>query len=190
MEPQIANMIVMGSLNCKIDLKKFHQRDCHTWYCPSRFHGMYYHSSAPKATVTIYSSGTILINGVKTFATARKVGLRVCRKIRKFCFPNLKRRNGHVCKGGPHLTDMKIKNVVFNMRWDRPIDITSFCKSYKKAAYYEPELFPACRYTFPEEKYVATIFNSGAIYITGVQDLSLKEDLFERLLKILTPYRK
>jgi len=158
---KIVNIVstVVTDIDKEIDLKQIVQSQSDIKYNPEKFPGLVMWIKKPKSTVLIFSTGRMVITGLKEEADVDKVVQKVIKKIRKVGF-NVKK---------PIIT---IQNIVatgdlhINIDLDKATIIT-------ENAMYEPEVFPGLIYRMPDPKAVFLIFSTGKIVCLGAKNKNI-----------------
>jgi len=139
----------------KIDLVKIARNAPDTEYNPVRFPGLILRLENPKASFLIFSTGRMVITGLKTVYVVEKAVKKVVRRLKKFGFklpePKIKIQN-LVASGDLH-TNIDLNKAVLELKF----------------AMYEPEVFPGLIYHMSDPKAVFLIFSTGKIVCTGVK---------------------
>ncbi len=121
----------------------------------------------PKATILIFSTGKMVVTGLRKASMAPKVVERVVKNIRK----------AGIKVSNPEIT---IQNIVASGDLHTKIDL-NMAAIVMDFAMYEPEVFPGLIYRMPDPKTVFLIFSTGRIVCTGAKE---KKIVREAVLKL------
>jgi transcription initiation factor TFIID TATA-box-binding protein len=151
----------------KIDLNQIARRHADVEYNPERFPGLVMRIEKPRATILIFSTGKMVVTGLRQAAEAERVVDRVVKNIRK---AGIKLAN-------PEIT---IQNIVASGDLHTNIDL-NMAAIVMEYAMYEPEVFPGLIYRMQDPKTVFLIFSTGRIVCTGAKR---KEIVREAVLRL------
>ncbi|RWS20649.1 TATA-box-binding protein-like protein [Leptotrombidium deliense] len=150
-------MMLTANLNCKIDLQKVENAyNNQTKYNPNKFCGLIFRICAPKCTVTIHSTGSVIVLGVKS----KKAGIRVIQKVCKY----LERIDYKAS-----ITDVNVKTVTYAGVLPFNVNLNEVSMHFSKRCSYHPELFNGLRLKIPKTNGVMSIFHTGSFYVTGIK---------------------
>ena len=166
---KIENVVatVVVEITEKIDLKQIARKHAEVEYNPERFPGLVMRIEKPRATILIFSTGKMVVTGLRKAAEAPRVVEKVVKNIRK---AGIKVTN-------PVIT---IQNIVASGDLHTNIDL-NMAAIVMEFAMYEPEVFPGLIYRMQEPKTVFLIFSTGRIVCTGAKK---KEIVREAVLKL------
>ena len=127
---KIENVVatVVVEITEKIDLKQIARKHAEVEYNPERFPGLVMRIEKPRATILIFSTGKMVVTGLRKAAEAPKVVEKVVKNIRK---AGIKVTN-------PVIT---IQNIVASGDLHTNIDL-NMAAIVMEYAMYEPEVFP------------------------------------------------
>ena len=170
-EYNIANVVATVSFNLdeKIDLLKILSQIEDTEYNPEIFPGLVLRFKKPKATFLIFSSGKMILTGLRDIPYAK---LAVNKLIKKF------KEKANILLTDP---DIKITNIVASADFHSSINLNKAVIDMDNVMY-EPEVFPALIYHMQEPRAVFLIFSTGKIICTKIKN---KEDLKDVLYVLL-----
>jgi len=151
----------------KIDLNQIARKHAEVEYNPERFPGLVMRIEKPRATILIFSTGKMVVTGLRKAAEAERVVEKVVKNIRK---AGIKLSN-------PEIT---IQNIVASGDLHTNIDL-NMAAIVMEYAMYEPEVFPGLIYRMQDPKTVFLIFSTGRIVCTGAKQ---KEIVREAVLKL------
>jgi len=151
----------------KIDLNQIARKLSDVEYNPERFPGLVMRIIKPKATILIFSTGKMVITGMRLASEAPKVIEKVVKNIRK---------------AGIKVTDpeITIQNIVASGDLHTNIDL-NMATVVMEHTMYEPEVFPGLIYRMQEPKTVFLIFSTGRIVCTGAKE---KESVRDAVIKL------
>ena len=166
---KIENVVgtVVLEIKEKIDLNIIARKHEDTEYNPERFPGLVMRITEPKATFLIFSTGKMVVTGLRRADEAGPGVKKVIKKIRK----------AGIEVSNPQIT---IQNIVASGDLHTNIDL-NMAAIIMEYAMYEPEVFPGLIYRMQEPKTVFLIFSTGRIVCTGAKN---KEVVREAVLKL------
>ncbi|KKN39268.1 hypothetical protein LCGC14_0744970 [marine sediment metagenome] len=166
---KIENVVatVVVEITEKIDLNQIARRHAEVEYNPERFPGLVMRIEKPRATILIFSTGKMVVTGLRQASEAEKVVDKVVKNIKK----------AGIKVSNPEIT---IQNIVASGDLHTNIDL-NMAAIVMEYAMYEPEVFPGLIYRMQEPKTVFLIFSTGRIVCTGAKK---KEIVREAVLKL------
>ena len=166
---KIENVVATVSLEIteKIDLTQIARRQTDVEYNPERFPGLIMRIKKPKATILVFSTGKMVVTGMRKASEAEPVAIKVLKNLRKAGFK----------LSNPKIT---IQNVVASGDLHVNVDL-NMAVIVLDNVMYEPEVFPGLIYRMQEPKSVFLIFSTGKIVCTGAKSREIVE---EALLKL------
>ncbi len=166
---KIENVVgtVIMEIEEKMDLNQIARKYESTEYNPERFPGLIMRVSNPRATFLIFSTGKMVVTGLRKGEEAVQVVEKVMKKIKK---AGIKASN-------PKIT---IQNIVASGDLHTHVDL-NLAAIVMEYAMYEPEVFPGLIYRMQDPKTVFLIFSTGRIVCTGTKS---KEVVREAVLKL------
>ncbi|MFX0186445.1 MAG: TATA-box-binding protein [Candidatus Hodarchaeota archaeon] len=166
---KINNVVASVSLKIseKIDLAQIARKLNEVEYSPERFPGLILRVDKPKSTVLIFSTGNMVVTGIKNVSNADKTVKNIIKKIRKI---------------GIKLPDPKIiiQNIVATGDLHSSIDLNK-ATIIMDNVMFEPEIFPGLIYRMQDPKTVFLIFSTGKVVCTGAKN---EEKIEKALLKL------
>jgi len=175
--PVIHNVVCTVNLGCTLDLKKINIHTRNTEYNPKRFCGLVMRLLTPKCTSLIFSSGKIVVTGIKHEQNAVLASRKFARILQKLGFP-------------VKFLDFKIHNMVATCDLRFPLRLENLHQVHGQFSSYEPEIFPALIYRMVKPRIVILIFVNGKFVITGAKSrLEIYEGL-DNIYPILKSFRK
>jgi len=172
---KIENVVatVVMEITEKIDLNQIVRKHETAEYNPERFPGLVMRITEPKATFLIFSTGKMVVTGLRRADQASPGVKKVIKKIKK----------AGIEVSNPKIT---IQNIVASGDLHTNIDL-NMAAIVMEYAMYEPEVFPGLIYRMQEPKTVFLIFSTGRIVCTGAKN---KEVVREAVLKLNREVRK
>jgi transcription initiation factor TFIID TATA-box-binding protein len=174
---KIENIVASGVIAESIDLVEFSDKVENCELNKKRFPGAVYRIADPKIACLIFSSGKIVITGVRN-DKALADGLAIVLKSLKTA--------GIAPLKEPRIA---ITNMVCSYNLDRYINLNKLAVTLNvENVEYEPEQFPGLVYRIKEPKIVVLIFSSGKIILTGgktLDDVKKGLDVLEKKLESL-----
>ena len=170
---KVVNIVatVITEIDDKIDLNKIIQKCSNVEYHPDRFPGLIMRLENPHATLLIFSSGKMVITGLKKTTDAKLATQQALEKMQNIGF---KIRN-------PKIT---IQNIVATSSLNMTVDLNMLTLVMDNVMY-EPEVFPAAIYKMQDPKVVFLIFSSGKTVCLGAKVKSIIDEAIPILIKQL-----
>ncbi|MHA1490700.1 MAG: TATA-box-binding protein [Promethearchaeota archaeon] len=168
---KIENVVatVVVDIEKKIDLNQIAQKHSEVEYNPERFPGLVMRIEKPRATILIFSTGKMVVTGLRKASEAGKVVDKVVKNIKK----------ADIKVSNPVIT---IQNIVASGDLHINIDL-NMAAIVMEHAMYEPEVFPGLIYRMQEPKTVFLIFSTGRIVCTGAKNKEIVRDAVFNLNK-------
>ncbi|MDD4126442.1 MAG: TATA-box-binding protein [Methanomicrobium sp.] len=171
---KIENMVASGVIAESIDLVEFTGKVENCEFNKKRFPGAVYHIADPKIACLIFSSGKVVITGVRN-DKALIDGLAILIKSLNDA--------GISTLAEPRVV---VTNMVCSYNLERKINLNKMAVTLNiENVEYEPEQFPGLVYRIFDPKIVVLIFSSGKIILTGgknLEDVKKGLDLLEKTL--------
>ncbi|MBD3187565.1 TATA-box-binding protein [Candidatus Bathyarchaeota archaeon] len=159
----------------KIDLNQIARKYTDCEYNPERFPGLVMRVSDPKATILIFSTGKMVVTGLRKASEAETVVNNVINKMKKAKVD---------IASEPEIT---IQNIVASGDLHTQIDLNEAAIIMENAMY-EPEVFPGLIYRMKEPKTVFLIFSTGRIVCTGGKTKEIVGDAIAKLVEQVKEY--
>jgi len=161
---RIENVVATASVSLeeRLDLMYIKRKIVDTEYNPERFPGLVLKIKDPRATFLIFSTGKMVITGLRTEEMATKSVKKVFKKLKKI---------------GVKLPDPEIiiQNIVASGDLHLSIDL-NMAAIVMDNSMYEPEVFPGLIYRVLDPyRCVFLIFSTGRIVCTGTKSPSVVE---------------
>lgn len=151
----------------KIDLNQIARKHAEVEYNPERFPGLVMRIEKPRATILIFSTGKMVVTGLRKASEAERVVDKVVKNIRK----------AGIKVANPEIT---IQNIVASGDLHTNIDL-NMAAIVMEYAMYEPEVFPGLIYRMQDPKTVFLIFSTGRIVCTGAKRKEIVRDAVKKL---------
>jgi transcription initiation factor TFIID TATA-box-binding protein len=166
---KIENVVatVVVEITEKIDLNQIARKYPEVEYNPERFPGLVMRIEKPRATILIFSTGKMVVTGLRKAAEAPRVVEKVVKNIRK---AGIKASNQKIT----------IQNIVASGDLHTNIDL-NMAAIVMDSAMYEPEVFPGLIYRMQEPKTVFLIFSTGRIVCTGAKKKEIVREAVSKL---------
>jgi len=166
---KIENVVatVVVEITEKIDLNIIARKYPEVEYNPERFPGLVMRIEKPRATILIFSTGKMVVTGLRKAAEAPKVVEKVVKNIKK----------AGIKVANPVIT---IQNIVASGDLHINIDL-NMAAIVMEYAMYEPEVFPGLIYRMQDPKTVFLIFSTGKIVCTGAKKKEIVRDAVLKL---------
>jgi transcription initiation factor TFIID TATA-box-binding protein len=168
---KIENVVatVVVEITEKIDLNIIARKHADVEYNPERFPGLVMRILKPKATILIFSTGKMVVTGLRKASEAGRVVEKVLKNIRK----------AGIKVSNPEIT---VQNIVASGDLHTNIDL-NMAAIIMEYAMYEPEVFPGLIYRMQEPKTVFLIFSTGRIVCTGAKKKEIVREAVKKLNK-------
>jgi transcription initiation factor TFIID TATA-box-binding protein len=165
---------VTVSLTEKMDLNSVAQKFEDVEYNPERFPGLIMRLDKPKATVLVFSTGKMVITGLRVAADADKVVDKVIKRIQK-------------CKISIANPEIIVQNIVASGDLNCAIDL-NMAAVVMEYTMYEPEVFPGLIFRMQEPYAVFLIFSTGKIVCTGAKTEEKVKESIKKLYGLVREY--
>ena len=157
---KIENIVASGVVAETIDLQEFSEKTPNCELNKKRFPGAVYRIPDPKIACLIFSSGKIVLTGVKNEKALADGLAIVIKSLKKAGIEPLREPR------------VAITNMVCSFNLGRYININKLSVTLNlENIEYEPEQFPGLVYRIKDPKIVVLIFSSGKIILTGGKNL-------------------
>jgi len=154
--PKIENIVGSGTIADSIDLEMLIDKMENYELNKKRFPGAVLRLKNPKIAVLVFSSGKVVITGVKSpedFVRGQDILIQKMRNA------------GVICYDKP---DLAVTNMVCSYDLGKYINLNKVVITLNlEHIEYEPEQFPGLVYRISDPKIVALLFSSGKIILTG-----------------------
>ena len=166
---KIENVVatVIMEITEKIDLIKISRKYEDVEYNPERFPGLIMRINEPKATFLIFTTGKMVITGLKRADKASPGVNKVIKYIKK----------AGINVSNPEIT---IQNIVASGDLHTYIDL-NMAAILLENTMYEPEVFPGVIYRMRDPKTVFLIFSTGKVVCAGAKNKKIVRDAFLKL---------
>ncbi len=166
---KIENVVatVIMEITEKIDLTKIARKFEDVEYNPERFPGLVMRINDPKATFLIFSTGKMVITGLRRADEASPGVKKIIKSI----------KNAGINVSNPEIT---IQNIVASGDLHTFIDLNKAAIIMENAMY-EPEVFPGLIYRMKDPKTVFLIFSTGKVVCTGAKNKKFVKEAFIKL---------
>ncbi len=173
---KIENVVatVVVDIEEKMDLNVIARKYPDVEYNPERFPGLVMRIVEPKATILVFSTGKMVVTGMRHAAEAPTVVEDVIKRISK-------------CKIKISNPRIIIQNIVASGDLKCSIDL-NMAAVVMEYSMYEPEVFPGLIYRMQEPKTVFLIFSTGRIVCTGGKTKAIVAEAVEKLYHAVREY--
>ncbi len=173
---KIENVVATVTLDIKmkIDLNIIARKYADVEYNPERFPGLVMRIEKPKATILIFSTGKMVVTGMRKASEAKIVVNNVIQRIKK----------AKIEVSNPKIT---VQNIVASGNLHTPIDL-NMAAVVMENAMYEPEVFPGLIYRMQDPKTVFLIFSTGRIVCTGGKNKEIVAAAVKKLKQEVQEY--
>ena len=166
---KIENVVatVVMEITEKIDLVKIARKFEDVEYNPERFPGLVMRITDPKATFLIFSTGKMVITGLRRADQASAGVKKIIKSI----------KSAGINVSNPEIT---VQNIVASGDLHTFIDL-NMAAIVMENAMYEPEVFPGLIYRMKDPKTVFLIFSTGKVVCTGAKNKKFVKEAFLKL---------
>ena len=173
---KIENVVatVVVDIEEKMDLNIIARKYPDVEYNPERFPGLVMRIVEPKATILVFSTGKMVVTGMRHASEAPTVVEDVIKRISK-------------CKIKISNPRIIIQNIVASGDLKCSIDL-NMAAVVMEYSMYEPEVFPGLIYRMQEPKTVFLIFSTGRIVCTGGKTKAIVAEAVEKLYYAVREY--
>ncbi|MHA1646560.1 MAG: TATA-box-binding protein [Promethearchaeota archaeon] len=140
-------------------------------YNPERFPGLVMRIAEPKATILVFSTGKMVVTGMRRADEAEAVVSEVVKRIRK-------------CKINVSNPEIIIQNIVASGDLSCSVDL-NLASVVLESCMYEPEVFPGLIFRMKVPKTVFLIFSTGRVVCTGAKTKEIVAEAVEKLYGIV-----
>ncbi len=170
---KIENVVatVIMEITEKIDLTKIARKFEDAEYNPERFPGLVMRITDPKATFLIFSTGKMVITGLRRADEASRGVKKIIKSI----------KNAGINVSNPEIT---IQNIVASGDLHTFIDLNKAAIIMENAMY-EPEVFPGLIYRMKNPKTVFLLFSTGKVVCTGAKNKIFVKEAFLKLNRVV-----
>jgi len=155
----------------KMDLNQIARKHGDAEYNPERFPGLVMRIQDPKATFLIFSTGKMVVTGLRRADEAARGVEKAIKNIKK----------AGIKVANPEIT---IQNIVASGDLHTNIDL-NMAAIVMENVMYEPEVFPGLIYRMKEPKTVFLIFSTGKIVCTGAKNSEVVKDAVLNLNRVV-----
>jgi transcription initiation factor TFIID TATA-box-binding protein len=157
---KIENSVASGSIADTIDLGVISTKIENCELNKKRFPGAVFRIQDPKIAVLIFSSGKVVLTGVKSDEDLARALIILLQKLKEA---------GIVCLDEPQVV---VTNMVCSYDMGNKINLNKVIMTLSlESIEYEPEQFPGLVYRITNPKIVALLFSSGKIILTGGRNI-------------------
>jgi len=171
----IENIVASGTIAGSIDLARFSELTGNCDLNKKRFPGAVYRIADPKIACLVFSSGKIVLTGIRDLEALKKGLAIITESLRKAGMEPL---------AEPRVT---VTNMVCSYNLNRYINLNKLSVTLNlENIEYEPEQFPGLVYRVQNPKIVVLIFSSGKIILTGgrtIEDIKKGLDVLKEKLE-------
>ncbi len=173
---KIENVVATVTLTIeeKLDLMLIARKYSDVEYNPERFPGLIMRVKEPKATILIFSTGKLVVTGLRAASEAESVVKQSLDRLR-------------ACNIEIPKPEIVIQNIVASGDLNCLVDL-NMAAVVMEYSMYEPEVFPGLIYRMQEPKSVFLIFSTGKIVCTGAKSKEIVAEAVEKLYHIVREY--
>jgi transcription initiation factor TFIID TATA-box-binding protein len=172
---KVENIVASGVVAESVDLVKFSENAGNCELNKKRFPGAVYRIADPKIACLIFSSGKIVLTGIRDHKALADGLAIVIKSLKKAGIEPLKEPK------------VAITNMVCSYDLGKFININKLTVTLNlENIEYEPEQFPGLVYRIKDPRIVVLIFSSGKIILTGgrnLEDVRKGIDILEQKLE-------
>ncbi|MFW9988700.1 MAG: TATA-box-binding protein [Candidatus Odinarchaeota archaeon] len=167
---EINNVVATAKIDTteKFKLENIAQKLPDSEYFPERFPGLIFRLNIPRATFLIFSTGKMVITGLRFVSNANIALKKFLKKIKKY---------------GVKITEplVTIQNIVASGDFHTFIDLNK-AVLIMEYVMYEPEVFPGLIYNMKDPRAVFLLFSTGKYVCTGIK----KEEVLKTAISKIT----
>ena len=170
---KITNITLTAELKCNLNLRHI---ALNTYNCELRnnkFHNLIIRSRIPSSTCLLYSTGKLIMTGIKSFINGKQAIRKIARIIQMLGY-NVKLRS------------IKVRNIAGCFDFCKPINLAQVSQFIGKEASYEPEIFHGLIIRY--NKVSLTVYHNGKMLITGATSEEILKVHFEAFNKKLNNF--
>jgi len=173
---KIENVVatVTVKIDEKMDLNVIARKYTDVEYNPERFPGLVMRIQDPKATILVFSTGKMVVTGLRDASEAETVVNEVIKRIAK-------------CKINISEPQIIIQNIVASGDLKCAIDL-NMAAVVMEYSMYEPEVFPGLIFRMQSPKTVFLIFSTGRIVCTGGKTKEIVAEAVKNLYHAVREY--
>jgi len=172
---KIENIVASGAIADSIDLVELSEKVKNCKLNKKRFPGAVYHIEDPKIACLIFSTGKIVLTGIRNNKALTDGLAIVMKSVKEAGIDTLKEPK------------VAITNMVCSYDLGKYINLNKVVVTLNvENIEYEPEQFPGLVYRIKDPRIVVLIFSSGKIILTGgknLKDVKKGLDIFEQTLE-------
>jgi transcription initiation factor TFIID TATA-box-binding protein len=172
---KIENIVASGAIAESIDLVALSEKVRNCELNKKRFPGAVYHIADPKIACLIFSSGKIVLTGIRNDKALTDGLAIIIKSLNEAGFETL------------NVPNVAITNMVCSYDLGKYINLNKVVVTLNlENIEYEPEQFPGLVYRIKDPKMVVLIFSSGKLILTGgknIEDIRKGLDVLEQKLE-------
>jgi len=165
---KIVNVVASTKLDNKLDIETIYSNLDHVQYEPDTFPGLVYRREKPKATIIMFSTGTVVSTGTTSEKKAKTAIDVTINEIGIKVYPQI-----------------SIENITAVATLGKSIDMEDLqlIPQLDNKVIYEPEMFPGAIYKSKDATML--IFHTGKIVVTGTKSKKQTLQAVESLVLLL-----
>ena len=166
---KIVNLVATVSVEIteRIDLTQIARKYGGVEYNPERFPGLIMRIDKPRATILIFSTGKMVLTGIREVSDAERAACKVVKDIRR---AGIKVSN----------PEIYIRNLVATGVLRLKMDLNAAVLVMEHVMY-EPEVFPGLIYRMQDPKCVFLLFSTGKFVCVGLKSEVLVKEAVSKL---------
>jgi transcription initiation factor TFIID TATA-box-binding protein len=172
-EYKVENVVatVITKIDEKMDLNIIARKFSEVEYNPERFPGLVMRIQDPKATILVFSTGKMVVTGMRDASEADAAVNEVVKRISN-------------CKINISEPQITIQNIVASGDLKCNIDL-NMAAVVMEYAMYEPEVFPGLIFRMQDPHTVFLIFSTGRIVCTGAKSKEIVAIAVKKLYNLV-----
>lgn len=172
---KIENIVASGSIAESLDLNALSEKLAGCRLDKKRFPGAVYHMENPKLCVLFFSSGKIVITGIKNPNIFKEGVEAIVMQLNEQGIKTLDQ------------PDVSVTNMVCSYNTGIQINLNKLVLTFNyENIEYEPEQFPGLVYRLSDPKIVILLFSSGKLILTGGKKLDDVKNAVEHMKSVLS----
>ncbi|ETW01712.1 hypothetical protein, variant [Aphanomyces invadans] len=173
----VANIMATFDLATKIDLKHLVLNARNVEFNPRKFQGAIMRLREPKSTCIIFSTGKVVVVGMKAVPDLEIVARKVESIAQKVGFRDAAAQS------------LSVRNITASAKAPYPIRLEGLLNEHTRFCTYEPELFPALYYRMKEPNLCFVVFVTGKVVVCGAKTIEEIIHGFSNLMPVLMQHR-
>lgn len=164
---KVQNIVIKATLSKGVVIKDVIDKLDFGQYDPSKFSAITCRFNNPKVTINIFSSGVMILTGVKYVHSAHYVLFKL-REILDVSYINV-----------------EVINMLATLNLGRTLDIGTIFERNRNSCIYDRKLFPSLVFTQNNSSCGSSVFNAGKITVYGCKTFVEIDDTIDKVLEVI-----